>query len=193
MIPAKGRPVEIQTERLKLRSLKPSDASDRWLRWASDPEVMGPLNVPVRSMTRQDLAGYIATSDNVGRYLIGIFDRESGIQIGFFMVDADQVHRHATFNVVIGEKSWWGKGVVNEARGALLDHFFEHRGIQKACGTPLARNFPAVFNYKAQGWSHEGTLRGQCQSAADDSRLDQYQFGLLRETWHVLRAKAKTP
>ena len=80
------------------------------------------------------------------------------MQIGFFMVDVDPFHRRATFNVVIGEKSWWGKGVVNEARAALLDEFFNNREIEKAAGMPFARNFPAVFNYKAQGWRHEGTL-----------------------------------
>jgi [ribosomal protein S5]-alanine N-acetyltransferase len=189
MGPSKGRPVELQTERFNLRSLKPSDASERWIGWAKDPDVMGPLNAPVTRMTWQDLANYIATSDNTTRYLIGIFDKESKIQIGFFMVDADQTHLHVTFNIVIGEKSWWGKGVVNEARQALLDHFFEQRGMEKACGLPLARNFPAIFNYKAQGWRHEGTLRGQCRSVADGSRLDQFQFGMLRDAWRALKAK----
>jgi [ribosomal protein S5]-alanine N-acetyltransferase len=189
MVPVRGRLVELQTDRFKLRSLKPSDASDRWLGWARDSEVMGPLNAPVSNMTRQDLANYIGTSDNNTRYLIGIFDRVSAIQIGFFMIDVDKIQRRATFNVVIGEKAWWGKGVVNETRGALLDHFFEHRDIQKVCGGPLARNFPAVLNYKAQGWRHEGTLRGQCESVVDGSRIDQYQFGLLRDEWSALQAR----
>jgi RimJ/RimL family protein N-acetyltransferase len=123
----------------------------------------------------------------VQRYLIGIFDTASQVQIGFFMVDVDVFHRRATFNVVIGEKSWWGKGAVNEARAALLDEFFAHRGIDKAVGMPLTRNFPAVFNYKAQGWRHEGTLRGHCVSVAGGARLDQYQFGLSKDEWAAAR------
>lgn len=193
MMPVRGRPVDLQTARFRLRSLKPADVSQRWLGWAKDPDVMGPLNAPVSNMTPQELANYIATSDNNARFLIGVFDKETGIQIGFFMIDVDKTHHFATFNLVIGEKSWWGKGVVNEARGALLDHFFDERGIHKVCGGPLARNFPAIFNYKAQGWRHEGTLRGQCQSVADGSRLDQYQFGLLRDEWRAMRSQAGTP
>jgi len=54
---------------------------------------------------------------------------------------------------------------------------------------PLSRNFPAVFNYKAQGWRHEGTLRGHRRSIVDGTRLDQYQFGLLRDEWRQLRRK----
>jgi hypothetical protein len=53
MQPPTGKPVLLQTERLELRSLKPSDASERWVGWARDPEVMGPLN-PVRPISRDD-------------------------------------------------------------------------------------------------------------------------------------------
>lgn len=185
--PPKGRPVFLKTKRFALRSLKPADASQRWIGWLKDPEVMGPLNVPVRSWSTQELRAHVASVDNNKRYLIGIFDITTDVQIGFFMVDVDTFHRRATFNVVIGEKSWWGKGVVNEARSALLDEFFSNREIEKAAGIPLARNFPAVFNYKAQGWRHEGTLRRNCLSVADGSRLDQYQFGLVKEEWRAMQ------
>ena len=184
-----GRPVLLQTDRFELRSVTPADASDRWLGWAKDPAIMGPLNMPARAMRREELAAHIASVDNFTRFLVGIFEKAGKTQIGFFMIDVEPVHRSAIFNVAIGEKDWWGKGVVNEARAALLDHFFETRGIEKASGMPLARNFPALFNYKAQGWRHEGTLRGQCLSLTDGSRLDQYQFGLLRRDWRRLRTR----
>jgi RimJ/RimL family protein N-acetyltransferase len=188
---AKGRPVLLKTQRFALRSLKPSDGSERWMSWLKDPEVMGPLNAPVRASTSQELRAHIAAADNAQRYLIGIFDAASQTQIGFFMIEVDPFQRRATFNVVIGEKSWWGKGVVNEARAALLDEFFQHRDIDKAVGMPLARNFPAVFNYKAQGWRHEGTLRGHCVSVVGGARLDQYQFGLSKDEWAAARREQK--
>jgi RimJ/RimL family protein N-acetyltransferase len=49
-----------------------------------------------------------------------------------------------------GSKSWWGKGVVNETREALLDEFFNNRGIEKVVGMPFARNFPAVLCAKRE-------------------------------------------
>jgi [ribosomal protein S5]-alanine N-acetyltransferase len=185
----KGRLVLLNTKRFALRSLKPSDASERWMNWLKDPEVMGPLNAPIRRWTVQELMTHIASADNNERYLIGIFDLNCKVQIGFYMVDVDFFHRRANFNVVIGEKSWWGKGVINETRAALLDEFFNSRTIEKATGMPFARNFPAVFNYKAQGWRHEGTLRRHCLSIADGSRLDQYQFGLTKDEWRDKRGE----
>ena len=188
-ISARGRPVLIETERFNLRSLKPIDASERWLGWLKDPEVVHPTNAPVRKVSREQLARYIAGFDNIRNYLIGIFDKTSRIQLGFFFIDVDATHDTATFNVIIGEKSWWGKGVVNEARAALLDHFFDRLHMGKICGGPLSRNFPAIFNYKAQGWIYEGTLRGQFKSVVDGSRLDQLRFRLLADEWHAIRRR----
>ena len=147
--PSPGRPVELETERFRLRSLRPVDASERWLGWVKDPEVMHPTNAPVRHMTRNELSGYIASFDNHTRYLIGFFDKASGLHIGFAWIEVDRPHDTATFNMIIGEKSFWGRGVVNEIRAALLDYFFDKLGMAKVCGGPLSRNFPMIFNYHA--------------------------------------------
>ena len=182
-----GQTIDIATDRFRLRTLKPADASARWQSWGKDPEIMGPLNAPVRDMPLDYLANYTASFDSEHRHLIGIFEKAGGVHIGFFIIEVDRVHRCATFNVVIGDKAWWGKGVINETRAALLDHFFERRRIEKALGSPLARNYAAVFNYKAQGWRHEGTLRAHRVSLTEGTRLDQYQFGMLREDWRKAR------
>jgi RimJ/RimL family protein N-acetyltransferase len=188
-MPPKGRPVLLKTKRFALRSLRPSDASQRWIGWLKDPEVMGPLNAPIKAWTANELMAHVASADNNSRFLVGIFENSDDVQIGFYMVDVDDLHRRAAFNIVIGEKSWWGKGVVNETRAALLDEFFNNRGIEKVVGMPFARNFPAIFNYKAQGWRHEGTFLRHCISVAGGSRLDQFQFGLTKDEWLTLRGE----
>jgi RimJ/RimL family protein N-acetyltransferase len=181
-----GRPVSIATERFTLRSHVPSDSSERWCGWSGDPDIMGPLNMLARRSTREQLAKYIAMQDNDHSYLIGIYSKAMGQHVGFYQIDFNKLHRSAGFNVVIGDKQYWGKNAVNETRAALLTEFFERRGLEKAWGQPLARNFPMIFNYKQQGWRLEGILRGQCLSIVDGSRLDQYQFGMLRDDWRAL-------
>jgi [ribosomal protein S5]-alanine N-acetyltransferase len=190
--PTPGRPVRLQTKRFLLRNMTPNDALERWISWLKDPEVMGPLNTPVRAYAADQLRSYIASGDNNKRYLIGIFDLATQMQIGFFRLEVDPFHRRALFHVVIGEKSWWGKGMVNEAREALLDEFFNNRGIEKVVGMPFARNFPAIFNYKAQGWHHEGTFRGHCISTSGGPRLDQYLFGLTKDDWRGIKKGNRT-
>lgn len=104
-----GQPIDIETERFRLRALKPTDASARWQSWGNDLEVMNPLNAPVREMPLDYLANYASSFDNEHRHLIGIFEKATGVHVGFFIIEVDRVHRCATFNVVIGDKAWWEK------------------------------------------------------------------------------------
>jgi len=181
-------PVKLETKNYIVRTLTPQDASDNWLRWARDPEIMNPINTPMMEMKREQLQNYIRTFDRRSRYVFGIFDKKSGEHVGFYQLKLSLNQRTVTFNVLIGEKSHWGRNAVLETREVLLDFFFEKCGMEKAIGMPLARNFPMIYNYKAQGWRLEGTLRGHCRAAGGDKRLDQYQFGLLRSDWRT-RAK----
>ena len=191
MTPLPGRPVSTHSERFILRSLTPNDVSERWCGWAADPDIMNPLNMVPRKSTREGLLKYVAQQNNDRSYLIGVFAMAMGLHIGFYQIDVNKLHRTAGFNVVIGDKQYWGKNAVNETRAAILTEFFERRGLEKAWGQPLARNFPMIFNYKQQGWKLEGILRGQCLSIVDGTRLDQYQFGMLRDDWRALSKGAR--
>src|SRR3981189_2336644 len=98
------RPVHLTTDRFLLRNLSANDASERYLAWAADSDVMGPLNVRPIRMAREQLAAYISGFDGSTRFLIGIFSRAENIHIGFYMVEIDAIHAVASFNVVIGDK-----------------------------------------------------------------------------------------
>jgi RimJ/RimL family protein N-acetyltransferase len=184
------RPLHLTTDRFLLRNLTANDASELYLAWAADSDVMGPLNVKPVRMTRAQLAAYISGFDGVTRFLVGIFFRAEKLHIGFYMVEVDSVHDVASFNVVIGDKEYWGKKVVLETRPALLDHFFNERGIEKIIGLPLARNIPAIFNYKAEGWRLEGVFKAHRKSMATGKRLDQMQFAMLKDEWRARRGSA---
>jgi len=175
-------PVSVSTRRCHLRDVIPSDIDDAFLAWSADPEVSGPLNLEPRQVTREDFLEHLRGFDNANRFLIGIFDGTTEVAIGYYMILVDSAHRNATFHVALGNKEYWGKGIVGETRAALLDFFFE-RGIEKAVGMPLADNVAAIRAYEKQGWIQEGLLRGNCRSVVDGSRLDQYTYGLLKSEW----------
>lgn len=181
---AHPRPIRLITNRFLLRSLQPGDVTERWLAWLADPQVMTPLGNPVKKARIADVHAFLRRFDNVNSFAVGIFDKSANnFLIGYFQISVDVAHGLATFNVIIGEKEYWGRGVVNEARAALLDEMFNRHKIEKVIGLPYANNHPAIFNYKAQGWTLEGVFRSHRRQQLDGKRVDQSQFAMLKRDW----------
>ena len=185
---APGLAVHLETERFRLRTLARADASQRFLDWSADVEIKRNLNLGPRRLTADELCRYIEDFDNQTRFLLGIFDKANDLHIGIYAVYFDPLHAAAETIVVIGDRDYWGKKVVIETRSALIEFLFERVGIEKVWGRPLARNFAAVYNYRALGFTCEGVLHKQLR-APDGTRVDQYFFGLLRDDWRARKPK----
>ena len=183
-------PLTLTTASYVLRSMVAADVDARFVAWLADPEVVETLNLPARARRPKELAGYISRFDNRASFGLGIYGRQTGLIIGFYAIYCDLRHGLASTNVIIGDRDYWGRGVVVETRSRILDFLFDEVGVEKVVGNPFARNFPAVFNYKALGFRCEGVLRQQRRSHAG-GRIDQLLFGLLRDEWHVRQAANK--
>ena len=186
-----GLPVGLETERFILRSMAPTDITNRYIAWAADAELMQNVNSPPRDMSREQLARYVGRFNNRSSFHLGVFCKEDGLQIGFYNVHCDLRSRTAQTAVIIGDRNFWGQKVVVETRGRILEFLFDEVGMEKVWGTPFDRNFPSIYNYKAQGFQLEGILRSH-RVAADGRRVNQYMFGLLREEWLARRQGAGT-
>ena len=184
-----GTPVRLTTKRFVIRSMIPADVTPRFLRWQSDPQTREGQNTHRKNTKMQEAKQIVAKADNRRIFYLLIGATFAETPIGLYTVKADLDNLVAETMVVIGEKSYWGKGVVLESRAALIDFLFDQHGMHKIVGRPHARNLASIFNYKAQGFTCEGVLREQFKSVADGSRLDQLEFGLLRDEWHASQRK----
>lgn len=178
-----GRPVALETERFRLRSLRPSDASERYLGWMADSQVMTPLNMPARNLTLTDLKAHISGFDNRARYLIGMFDKETATHFGVFLIDAIALHRLAKIQYLIGEADFRGIGALRETAAALITHLFKARAIEKIAAQVTIGNDASIAALKALGFRIEGEMKGEIKSFQDGSRLDQLFFGILDTEW----------
>lgn len=179
-----GEPVELTTERFVLRTLTPEDASERYLAWLHDPEVTRYLQVRFVDYTLDKLGQYIASHDNVTRFLFGIFTKD-GLHIGNYSLRVNRLHEKANIGVMIGDRDYWGKGVILESRAAILDFSFDAIGLFKVKGASLSNNRAAVFNYQRQGWAQEGIRRGEF--ICDGARVDCIEYAMYRDLWQKLK------
>ncbi len=189
-----GAIVRLQTERFDLRSMQREDVDETFLGWLADPEVMLGLNLPRRRLSRPQAVRMVLSHDNHHSFFIIVGDRTTGTKLGFFTIIYDPGNLTAETAVVIGDRNWWGKNVVVEARSALLDFIFNELGAVKVTGRPHSSNYSSIWNYKAMGFKNEAVLRQQLRSIEPgDKRLDQLIFGILKEEWRAQLKQSIVP
>lgn len=180
------RPFRVRSENFELSPLTPERITDRMLSWFEDPDVSKFFIMP-KNMTRERFTMFLKNYDNKSRFYLVINDRHSGAAIGFFPMYITFVHSQVKTGICIGEKEYWGRGVVQEIRAIMLDFIFTQMRMHKVFGETDIRNFPSIFNYKALGFTSEGILRKE-QLGQDGKWHDHYRFAILREEWLALRA-----
>ena len=117
---------ELETERLRLRRVRPDDAQRIFDYWAGDPEVTRYLTWQPHTsvaVTEEILARWLAEYGKPDTYRYGIELKETGELIGMI----DVVH-FTDGNPVIGYCSGrptWGRGYMTEALRALCAAIFD--------------------------------------------------------------------
>ena len=180
-----GRSIAFETERFTVRSLRSSDASERYLGWIADSAIMEPLNMPARKLSSGDLKKHISGFDNRTRFLLGMFDKSSGLHFGIYLVDILALHRLARLQYLIGDREYRKIGAFRETARTLVTHLFERRGIEKITAQVNAGNVASAKGLQTIGFRLEGEMKGEIRSFKDGSRIDQLFFGVLKSEWPV--------
>jgi RimJ/RimL family protein N-acetyltransferase len=182
-----GTPLQLETRSYLLRSLAAADATDEYISWWNDADVQRSLGFEPRGWDWNKAVRHIQRFDNRQSFHIGIFPKGEDLPVGFISAFVEPGSRALT-NTVIGNKEYWGRRVVLEIRERLIDFLFDDIGVAKVYGRVDGRNFPSIFNYKAQGFTCEGVLRKH-SVAFDGERCDTLMFGLLRDEWRAQKEK----
>ncbi len=183
-----GNPLEIKTERFTLRSLRPEDANEDLLSWLTDPDLMYYLGGPWGSKSVEQLAESIGKLyDNKSDFMLGVYDGDR--LIGCYWIEGYLRLRSAVTHHVLGDRSYWGKGVPMECRTALLDWLFGV-GFERVEGRPYATCIRAIRGYMKQGWRLEGIAR-RASRDRNGKRHDNMLFALLPEEWAAIRREQR--
>lgn len=69
------------------------------------------------------------------------------------------VHRHATFGIFIGEKTFWNQGIGTEATSLLLDFAFNILNLHSVNMDVYSYNRRAIRSYEKVGFKYAGKRR----------------------------------
>jgi [ribosomal protein S5]-alanine N-acetyltransferase len=149
--------------RLYLRELLHEDVTDNYLSWFRNNEVTSFLEVDGNSLTVKDVTDYIDEGNRTGNYkMFAICLLEGNKHIGNLKVGPiNKKHAIADLVCVIGDRSYWGKGLATDAIALGNQLAFDQFNIRKLHGQIYADNIGSVKAYCKAGWIIEGIIQGR--------------------------------
>ncbi len=108
-----------------------------------------------------------------------IIETKDGEPIGLTgLLGIDRLHGTAECFCVIGEKSFWGKGIGTQIHSLLIQWAFDEMKLHKIWAVVYPNNAAVLKLVKKLGFEIEGTLREEKYIAG--KRIDLFRIGVLR-------------
>ncbi|MGE3540907.1 MAG: GNAT family N-acetyltransferase [Candidatus Tectimicrobiota bacterium] len=169
----------LQSARLYLREVRPSDVTDTYYRWMNDPEVTRYLESRFTPYAREGLREYVlgklGDRDNV---FLAIILHEGERHIGNIKLGPIHwIHRYADIGLLIGEKDCWGQGYATEAIQLVVEYAFNTLNLHKLTAGCYALNAGSLHAFRKVGFLVEGTRLQHFYY--DGSYIDEILLGLV--------------
>ena len=162
--------------RVALRPFEAQDLTPRYVGWLNDPEVTRYLEVGKRPVTREEAAAYVRQflDGSAGR-LFAIIDQATGRHIGNVTLNRiDRRRGTANTGLMIGERSFWGRGYATEAWSLLLAYAFTTLGLGAITAGAVVGHDASIRTLRRLGFKLESTVH----LAGVGFSWDTYRFSL---------------
>jgi len=175
----------LQSSRLLLRALQPSDLNATYLGWLSDLKVNQHLETRFLPPSIESIIAYWESHrDGPSSPWFAICLIEDGRHIGNIKLGPIHwLYRSADISLFIGERSCWGNGYASEAIGLVRDWAFLELDLKKLNAGICAGNQGSRRAFDKCGFELEGTLRQEVVSAGQ--RQDVWRLGLPKSNWRT--------
>ncbi|MEM7036964.1 MAG: GNAT family N-acetyltransferase [Bacteroidota bacterium] len=150
----------LQTQRLTLRPIVAEDQAHIF-KGLSHPQVIPYYGVSFATFeaTKEQMDWYANLVDTQTGIWWAVLDRETGAFLGAGGYnDWSQEHRKAEIGFWLLPEHW-GKGVMQEGMGAIMDHGFREMRLHRIEGYVVAGNENCKRGLAKMAFHHEGTMR----------------------------------
>ncbi len=170
--------ITISGNHIRLRPLTHEDLPLK-VQWYNDPDIRKTLILDEVFELEKTVRWFETIKDCPSRQDLMI-ETDSARPIGTIsLVNIDPKQKTAEIVLVIGNKEYWGKGVMLEAESLLIQYAFEKMGIEKIWAQTRPENIASLITMKKLGFRIEGTLRKE--TIVVGRRIDIIHLGILPE------------
>lgn len=148
-------------ENVRLRPIEREDLP-RYVAWFGDPEVRRHLTIYLPFSLAQEERWYERMLDGVegGDNVLLAIETLEGVHIGNIgLHNIDWKDRSAELGIVIGEKSYWGRGYGARAIRTFLRVAFEEMNLHRVFLRVDSDNARGIRCYQKCGFQKEGLMR----------------------------------
>lgn len=168
--------VTLTGKTIRLRPMTKADLPLK-VQWYNDPEIRKTLILDEILELEKTIQWFESVEKSDSRLDL-IIETESAEPIGqISLVNINYYHKIAEIVLVIGNPSYWGKGVMFEAESLLIRWAFEQLGMEKIWAQTRPENIASLITMKKLGFQIEGTLRQE--KIVGGKRIDVITLGLL--------------
>lgn len=152
------RPVHLRGEKVILRDMRVEDVTQDYVDWMNDPEVVkfteSRFAIHDLNSTTEFVMGLQESPNNL---LLGMFDPEDDRHFGNIKLGPVQwYHGLSDIGLIVGRKSFWGRGIASESITLLCEYAFTTLGLHKVTASCYASNRGSAKAFLNAGFQQEG-------------------------------------
>ena len=141
-------------EKIYLRKLTIEDATEKYLSWLNDYEVVKYTESRFSPYTLKEIERYIDGCSNNNNATFAIVDCENKVHIGNIKLgNINWIHRYADIGLIIGESAYWGQGIATEAIGLIASYGFKQLNLRRILAGVYSTNIASKKAFEKNGFS----------------------------------------
>jgi RimJ/RimL family protein N-acetyltransferase len=171
----------LESDRIRPREVRLSDADDRYYQWMNDPEVTSFLESRFYPVSVESLRQYVVDRQkDRDSVFLAIVDKKQDLHIGNVKLGPiDWIHRRAEIGILVGEKNLWGKGYATETIRLVVDYAFRVLDLHKVTAGCYANNLGSQRAFEKVGFRVEGSRKSHL--LWEGSYVDLVLLGIVNE------------
>lgn len=171
----------LQGDRIYLREVRLSDVNEDYYCWMNDPVITRYLESRFFTNDTDSLKEYVVQRQkDRNNIFLAIVTKDEKKHIGNIKLGPiDWVHGLADVGVLIGDKSFWGKGYATEAIGLAVNIAFQRLNLHKLTAGYYSENKGSAKAFGNNGFVVEGIRHKH--RFCEGYYVDTVILGLLKE------------
>lgn len=181
-VKSQPKTIIINGNQILLKSFTAENLQDpRYYKWLLDKKVMRTIGrseylKPIEFSAVELYVKALQESDH--DYFFALYTKNNKKFIGTVKIGSiDWYNKTADVGIMIGDKSYWGKGLATDALRSVCKYAFAYLHLLKLTGGCMAPNVAMVKCFEKIGFKKEGVQRKQ--NMLDGTYVDHFTYGLF--------------